>query len=163
MTDFSDEMYVPDVEDSDSEELSDELTDEFNEDEREVSGGWALVSDIFSDLPEFTTDFSGLNSALIEQLFYTPSEAFKAFFDEEQVKKLCEWPNKRAAVFFSRHPKKRGKVNGIKWREETDEDMYTFFCTNLCNRDLQASNGPVLEQWLGLQGTTPLFQRGHEP
>lgn len=84
-SDFSDNLYVPDIEDSDSEELTDENEDEFLLDElREVSGGWKLISDIFSDerpeeIPYFFSEYDGLNPALGSCPFFSPSDAFKVY------------------------------------------------------------------------------------
>ncbi|KAK3881224.1 hypothetical protein Pcinc_014306 [Petrolisthes cinctipes] len=131
-SDLSDELYVPDIEDSESEELTDDIEDEFLLDEpREVSGGWHLISDVFSDerpedIPEFNTDYYGLNPALGALSFSSPSDAFKAYFDNTLVNKICEWTNTRADMYFANHPEKRGKVNSLKWRNVTQDDMFTF-------------------------------------
>lgn len=131
-SDFSDDLCVLGIEDSDREELADEIEDEFLLDEpREVSGGWHLISDIFSDerpeeIPQFISDYDGLNPALGSFPFYSPSDAFKMFFDDTLIRKICNWTNSRADLYFATHPGKRGKVNSLKWHNVTPDDMYIF-------------------------------------
>lgn len=86
----SDEEYLPNFEDSDSESLS---TDDSNDDVEDVfpegadlDGGWAMLSDIFADqrqddLPIFDSELSGLDPVINgEETFSTPKAAFEAIF-----------------------------------------------------------------------------------
>ncbi|XP_042878520.1 piggyBac transposable element-derived protein 4-like [Penaeus japonicus] len=77
MESSSDEYYVPDFEDEDSDDLSEEFEDkdEFSENEsREIEGGWRLISDIFSDmredpLPEYLGDHCGWKKVLEKDMY----------------------------------------------------------------------------------------------
>ena len=134
----SDEDYFP-LEGSDSDcdsdsdyTLVDTDVDDFENsgsDER-TAGSWNLIGDVFRDerpnpLPDFTSVFSGVNPAL--EVPSTPSDAFKLFFDEDVVSKLCQWTNERAEKFFASRPQTDRKVNSLRWRPVTVDDMYTFF------------------------------------
>lgn len=134
MESSSDEDFVPDFEDYDSD---DDLSEESEDDEeisdteaREMEGGWRLIADIFNDsredpLPEYMSNQCGIRAAH-EHQFTSASGAFKQFLDKDIIGKLCEWANKRATMFFTEHPEKMGKVNSVKWKRVTENDMYSF-------------------------------------
>lgn len=121
--------------DSSDEEL-DDSEDYSDVEERELEGGWRLISDIFSDRrpeprPQFTAAFSGINPNLGEAPFSRPSDAFKVYFDRELVSLLCDWTNQKAEKYFQDHPEKKGKVNNVTWKAVTPDDMYTFIALKM--------------------------------
>lgn len=154
--DSSDEDYIPlDERDSESDSSFEELEEDDASDVNE--GGntedWKFISDVFGDkrpsaLPDFTTVFSGVNPGLEKPIF--PCDAFKLFFDTEVVTKMCEWTNERAEKFFDSHPENNRKVNGLRWRPVSVDDMYTFISlvlsmgiTKLPRLHMYWSKGPM--------------------
>ena len=77
-------------------------------------------------LPSLPYNYEGINEAL-EGYYHcsTPLDAFTLFFSDEVIKKLCQWTNEKAQVFFNEHPEKK-KIHNLKWREVTKSDMCTF-------------------------------------
>ena len=76
-------------------------------------------------MPPLTTLYEGINEALEGYHCSTPLDAFTLFFSDEVIKKLCQWTNEKAQVFFNEHPEKK-KIHNLIWREVTKSDMYTF-------------------------------------
>ena len=58
--------------------------------------------------------FSGLNPALADSSLTSISDAFKLFFDDELVGKICEWVNERATKFLAEHPDRKGCMNSAR-------------------------------------------------
>lgn len=110
------------------EELSEDISDD---DEQNVSGGWNLLRDPFSDVrpedvPTLTTLYEGINEALEGYQCFTAYDAFILFFSDEVMEKLCQWTNEKAEIFFNKNPAKNRKTNGLSWKQVSKSDMYTF-------------------------------------
>ena len=126
--------YLPgasEEEDSDDSDFSDiefDSDEEFSdENEPVVEDGWQYMSDPYSDarpdpLPLVTAAPASLASCVPH--FSSPHEAFRYYFDDELIDKMCTWMNKRAAEYFRTTGKR--KVHGLIWKDVEAKEMYVF-------------------------------------
>ena len=91
----SGEEYIPDLEDSESEDSISESESEYSDDGELEIGGWKRISDIFSDRrpdprPSFG-EVSGLDPIINgNETFPEPKDAFTSFVDVDLVSQLCD-------------------------------------------------------------------------
>lgn len=127
--------YLPDQDEFEESDISDsdeEFSDSEFEDETEPRcfGNWKIVTNPFedvrdTDLIEHTYDYD-IHPAIGPGDMNSPRKCFEAFVSSKIVRQLCSWTNTRAMMYFEEKCDYEMKVNSLKWRDVTEQEMYIF-------------------------------------